>query len=212
MQTDFPSILVSPPDALPFDKSIALRAFVLKREAGVLLIHNATQLDANALSEIGVEQIERQYLNHRHEVQLAEPPLDVPLYCHEAEAEAVRDVREVAGTFDGRTMLGDDFEIIPIPGHVPGATAYLWNDGETRFLFTGDSICLSEGEWVAAVLGSSDRNAYLASLARLREVEFDVLMPWAATKDQPFYMRTDKADTRRRLNEIIDRLRDGENH
>ncbi len=53
-------------------------------------------------------------------------------------------------------MLDDDFEVIPIPGHTPGATAYLWDDGERRHLFTGDSIYLSDGEWIAALLDSSD--------------------------------------------------------
>ena len=49
--------------------------------------------------------------------------------------------------------------MIPIPGHTPGATAYLWDSGERRYLFTGDSLYLSDGEWMAAVLDSSDRDA-----------------------------------------------------
>ena len=66
-------------------------------------------------------------------------------------------------------MLGGDFEIIPTPGHTPGATAFLWN----RHLFTGDTVFLRDGEWVAAVLDDSDPEAYVESLelmkhARLR--------------------------------------------
>lgn len=46
----------------------------------------------------------------------------------------------VAGTFGGREMIGKDLELIPIPGHTPGSTAYLWDAGVHRFLFTGDSV------------------------------------------------------------------------
>jgi glyoxylase-like metal-dependent hydrolase (beta-lactamase superfamily II) len=101
-------------------------------------------------------------------------------------------------------MLDDDFEVIPTPGHTPGATAYLWESGGRRFLFTGDTIFLRGGEWAAAVLDSSDRGAYLESLALLRDLDFDVLVPWAATAGGPFYAATDRADARHRINELID--------
>lgn len=108
-------------------------------------------------------------------------------------------------------MVGDDFEVIPIPGHTPGTTAYLWEGGEHRFLFTGDTVALSGGEWVAAVLGSSDRAAYLESLELIRGLDFDVLVPWAATHGQTYYAETNPSDTKRRIDAIIERVRRGEN-
>ncbi|GAB3685357.1 MBL fold metallo-hydrolase [Salinisphaera aquimarina] len=204
--------MASATDALPFDTSIHVRAFVLKRSAGNLLIYNASVLREKELRADGVERIERHYLNHCHEVQFFKPPLDVPLYCHADDAEAVAKETRVSDTFEARGMLDDDFEIIPIPGHTPGATAYLWNDGQDRFLFTGDSVSLSGGDWVAAVLESSDREKYVESLARLRDVEFDVLLPWAASKDEPFYARTNSRDSRQRFDAMIARIRDGQNH
>ena len=108
-------------------------------------------------------------------------------------------------------MLDDDFEVIPTPGHTPGATAYLWDNGERRHLFTGDTIYLSDGEWVAAVLESSDRDAYLDSLQLIRELEFDVLVPWAASAGDPATPSPTAADARR-LDAIIARLRRGEDH
>jgi glyoxylase-like metal-dependent hydrolase (beta-lactamase superfamily II) len=98
--------------------------------------------------------------------------------------------------------------VIPTPGHTSGATAYLWDSGEHRFLFTGDTIFLDGGEWVAAVLGSSDRDAYVESLELLRGLEFDVLVPWAASGEP--YAVTDPADARSRIDAIIDRVRRGE--
>ena len=110
-------------------------------------------------------------------------------------------------------MLDGDFELIPIPGHTPGATAFLWDSGEQRLLFTGDSVYLRDGEWVVAVLeGTSDRAAYIESLELLRGLEFDVLVPWAASGESAATRVTDPADTRRRIDAILARLRRGEDH
>ena len=118
----------------------------------------------------------------------------------------------MSGTFSKRHVLDDDFEVIPIPGHTSGATAYLWDSGGHRFLFTGDTIYLKEGEWIAAVLESSDRVSYIKSLELIRELDFDVLVPWVATSGQPHYAMTDKSDARRRIDAILERVRRGEDH
>ena len=57
----------------------------------------------------------------------------------------------------------------------------------------------------------SDRAAYIESLELLRGLEFDVLVPWAASGDSYFAV-TDPADARQRIDAIIDRLRRGEDH
>jgi glyoxylase-like metal-dependent hydrolase (beta-lactamase superfamily II) len=113
-------------------------------------------------------------------------------------------------TFADRHMLDEDFEVIPTPGHTRGATAFLWASGGRRFLFTSDTIYLRDGEWVATVLGESDRASYIESLELLRDLDFDVLVPWAATRGQPCYAATDKSDARRRIGAILDRVRRGE--
>ena len=102
--------------------------------------------------------------------------------------------------------------MIPTPGHTSGATAYLWNSGEQRCLFTGDSLYLSEDEWIAAVLDSSDRQAYIESLELLREIDFDLLVPWLSTRGRPAHAVTSPADSRDRIDAITERLRRGENH
>ena len=107
-------------------------------------------------------------------------------------------------------MLDDDLEVIPTPGHTSGATAYLWDTGHERLLFTGDTVYLDGGEWVAAVLESSDRAAYIESLELIRGLDFDVLVPWAATGGEPYYALTDRADAGRRIDAILERLRRGE--
>jgi hypothetical protein len=62
------------------------------------------------------------------------------------------------------------------------------------------------------VLESSDRAAYLESLALIKKLDFDLLVPWAASAGQPFYAMSDQADARRRIDAILERLRRGEDH
>ena len=62
------------------------------------------------------------------------------------------------------------------------------------------------------MLESSDRAAYIESLELIKELDFDVLVPWAATAGQPFHAVTDKADAGRRIDAILERLRRGDDH
>ena len=198
------------PEALPFAPSLHIRSFVLPRETGNILIYSTAGLAKDAEAILGLGGIDRHYLNHWHEAMFASDWVDAPLFVHDADSAKTRESYEVRGTFDRRHTFEDDFEVIPIPGHTPGATAYLWDSGERRFLFTGDSLYLSDREWIAAVLESSDRARYLESLEMLRELEFDVLVPWAASAGDPFFALTDRDDARKRLGVVIERVRAGE--
>jgi hypothetical protein len=60
---------------------------------------------------------------------------------------------------------------------------------------------------VAALLDSSDREDYIRSLELIRGLEFDVIVPWAASLDGSYYGFTDKSDTGRRIDEILEGMR-----
>ncbi len=206
MTTEIATLTPSPPLSLPFAPSLQVRSFLLPREQGNLLVYGTDGLGA-AFGDAGVT---RHYLGHGHEAMFTADPLGAPVFVHDADRALVGDALPLRATFSRRHTLDDDFEAIPIPGHTPGSTAYLWNDGERRHLFTADSIYLGEGgEWIAAVLESSDRAAYLESLERLRELEFDALVPWAASAGEPWHAATDPVDSRRRIDAIIERVRAG---
>jgi glyoxylase-like metal-dependent hydrolase (beta-lactamase superfamily II) len=192
-----PALRASPPQPLPFAPTLHVRAFLLERDAGNLLVYSTTTATGDAW---------RQYLNHGHEAMFPARGVNAPLFVHAADRALVEETMPVRAAFSRRHMLDDDFEVIPTPGHTPGATAYLWQSGGRRFLFTGDTISLRDGEWVPAVLPSSDRAAYLESLALLRDLDFDVLVPWAASAGDPYHAVTDRADASRRIGAIIDRL------
>ena len=205
-------LFASTPEPLPFAPSLAIRAFVLQREQGNVLLYSVSGLaaDAAAIQQLG--GVARHYLNHRHEAMFASDRVSAPLFVHENEREAVARSMTIRGTFSRRHLLDDDFEVIPTPGHTRGTTAYLWDSGEHRMLFTGDTVYLRDGEWVAAVLDSSDRRAYVESLELIRELDFDVLVPWAASGSGPWHALTSGPDARRRIDAIIQRVRRGEDH
>jgi hypothetical protein len=210
METAIRGLHASAPAPLPFAPAHHIRAFLLRRSHGNVLVYGAPGMESDSPAIADLGGISRQYLNHRHEAMFASEGLAAPLFVHERERESVAGRLHVRGTFSRRHMLDDDLEVIPTPGHTSGATAFLWDSGEHRFLFTGDTIYLDDGEWVAAVLGSSDRDRYVESLELIRELEFDVLVPWAATAGQPYHAVTDRADTRRRIDAILERVRRGE--
>jgi hypothetical protein len=212
VEAAMPGLYASAPQQLPFDSSLEIRAFLLRRKQGNLLVYSVNTLasDAPAVRDLG--GITRRYFNHWHEAMVTSDRMDAPLYCHEKDRDSVAARTPVYATFANRHMLDDDFEVIPTPGHTSGATAYLWASGGHRFLFTSDTIYLRRGEWVATVLGESDRKSYIDSLELIRDLDFDVLVPWAATRGQPYYAVTDKSDARRRIGAILDRVRRGEDH
>lgn len=212
LATAIPGLHASLPEPLPFAPSLEVRSFVLQRDRGNVVIYSTTGLAAaaDAIEELG--GISRHYLNHRHEAIFASHWVEAPLFVHENERRSVSRSYHVRATFSKRHLLDHDFEVIPAPGHTSGATAYLWDSGEHRLLFTGDTIYLNEGGWVAAVLESSDRPLYIKSLELIRELDFDLLVPWAATAGDPFYAQTDADDARRRIDSILERVRRGEDH
>ncbi len=206
IETPLAGLHATPATPLSFGPEIGIRAFLLERDAGNVLMYGAP--GAEGLASVG--PISRAYLNHWHEAMFAQDIPGVPLFVHaDDREESVRRGVTVRAAFSQRHMLDDDLEVIPTPGHTPGATAFLWDSGEHRVLFTGDSLMLRDGEWIGALLESSDRGAYLDSLALLRELEFDVLVPWAVSVDGPAVSFTDTHDARRRLDAVIARIRAG---
>ncbi len=202
-------LFATAPQPLPFAPDIAIRAYLLPRERGNVLLYSVDGIDEDAPGIRARGGVERRYLNHGHEAMFAAGTTRAPLFVHEADRALAAEHLHVRGTFSRRHVLDDDLEIIPIAGHTPGATAYLWNDGNRRMLFTGDTVMLRDGEWVGAVLDSSDRAAYLRALELLAGLDFDVLVPWAASAGGAPFARTSRDDARRRLEAIAERVRRG---
>ena len=214
MDIVIPGLYASTPEPLGFGPSLEIRAYLLQRERGNLLVYRSERLERDVEQINALGGISHQYLNHHHE---ASPACDwvaktfgAPLHVHEEEAPTVSDTCNVAETFSERHRL-DDFEVIPTPGHTSGATAFLWDTRQHRCLFTGDTIFFPRGKWVAAVLdGVSDRERYIESLELIRTLDFDLIVPGIAAAGQPYYAFVEKPEAERRIDAILKRLRRGE--
>ena len=215
MDTVIEHLHASAPAPLGFGRvPLEARSYLLEREAGNLLVYGAGPVEPEADAVAALGGIDRQYLNHRHEASAAgdriREAFGAPVVCHREEAPAVAEACEVGDTFSRRHRVGGDFEVIPTPGHTSGSTVFLWETGGHRCLFSGDTIFLRGGDWVAALLdGVSDRGQYLASLELIRELDFDLLVPGIAPVGQPSFAFVDRPQASSRIGAIIDRLGKG---
>ena len=210
LETPSEGLRATPPAPLPFASAVHVRAFLLERAHGNLIVYNAPGLAAAAGDIQGLGGATRQLINHAHEAMFGPQPLELGVWVGERDREETAGSLPVVGTFSERHTLDDDLEVIPTPGHTLGTTSFLWDSGRRRFLFTGDTVWLDKGDWRAVVLGSSDRGAYLDSLALLRKLDFDVLVPWGATAGGPYLDIVAPAEARRRIDAIIARVSAGE--
>jgi hypothetical protein len=99
----------------------------------------------------------------------------VPVSYSEVEAADVRrKVRHVQVFPFERHALAAGIEVIPTPGHRPGAVCYAVTVGRLRCLFAGDSIWHDARGWRCPVARRGERQMR-ESLALLGSVPFDVL-------------------------------------
>jgi glyoxylase-like metal-dependent hydrolase (beta-lactamase superfamily II) len=202
----------TPASPLPFDRTVSIRAFLLERDDGNVIVYNAPGLGPAATEVRERGGASKLLINHAHEGMFGVPPIDAAVFVHERDRVDLGAAMPIAGTFSGRETIGEDLEVIPIPGHTPGSTAYLWDSGSHRFLFTGDSVWLDHGSWSAVVLDPGARQEYLDSLALMRELDFDVLVPWGATQDEPYAALVSRSKAQEHLGSIIERIEAGGNH
>ena len=95
--------------------------------------------------------------------------------CSALEAPDVR--RKVANVSDfpfEQHVLTPGVEVVPTPGHRPGAVCYLVDVGSRRCLFAGDTIYHDGKRW-RALASKKNRKIMLATLDRLAALPFDVL-------------------------------------
>lgn len=203
-------LLATPASRLPYQQNVLLRSYVLERPQGNVIVYNSPGVSESAASILALGTPVRLLVNHSHESMYGQPGLDVPVWIHREDQSEVSASLDLAGVFTSRQMIDDDLEVIPTPGHTAGTTSYLWDNGTHRFLFTGDFIWIEDGVWKAVVLDPGLRSDYLDSLALVRSLDFDVLVPWGATEGSPSCAQVaGSAEMHGRIDAIIDRVRAG---
>ena len=118
--------------------------------------------------------------------------------CSEVEGPDVRRKVESVVTFPfERHALAPGVEVIPTPGHRPGAVSYLVETGGRRCLFAGDSIYHDGRQWMCPV-SRKNRKTMIATLALLADVDFDVLLANTGANNPVCFVEVD-GDSRRDL-------------
>ena len=209
LQSSVRGLHATPTAPLPFLNGVVVRSFVLEREQGNVIIYNSPGITAARRDILALGRPDRMLVNHWHEAMYDAPDLNVPIFVHEKD-QGQTDL-PIAGTFSKREKIGGDLEIIPTPGHTSGTAMFLWDNGEHRLLFPGDSIWVQGGEWKGVLLAEGDRAAYLASLSLLMDLDFDILVPWGSEEGQPYGYGVTRPQANENLKSIFDRLQAGEN-
>ncbi len=77
-----------------------------------------------------------------------------------------------------RNLLGVEIEVMYLPGHSMGCTAYLFTWDQKRVVISGDVIgTLLSGDfgWSGSI--DFDKKLYTASLRRFAKIEMDIMLP-----------------------------------
>jgi glyoxylase-like metal-dependent hydrolase (beta-lactamase superfamily II) len=211
MTLDMPieGLLSSAPSRLPYQANVLIRSYLLQRDDGNAIVYNSPGVAEAARDIQNLGGASRLLINHAHEAMYGGPGLDASVFVHECDRAETAKSMQVTGVFAERQMIDGDLEVIPTPGHTPGTTSFLWDGGAHRFLFTGDFVWIENGEWKAVVLDSGLRGEYLTSLELIRDLDFDVLVPWGVTDDGPPVANTNPEETHQRIDAIIARVSAG---
>ena len=100
LESVLPGLYASAPESLPFAPSLHIRAFLLRRERGNVLVYSVTGLESDAAAIEAAGGISRHYLNHRHEAMFASDWVDAPLFVH-----GRKDGRKNSSSEGGRSKL-----------------------------------------------------------------------------------------------------------
>ena len=124
------------------------------------------------------------------------------IYCSVIEAEAMgHRVNRVhvdhALPFE-RTTIEGDVLLVPTPGHTAGQFSTLVEVGGTRILFTADFVWRANGKWRP---GNSSRKKMLKAFEGLRDLQFDVVVPWTSYAQTEFHVPI--ASVNRTVDEMI---------
>jgi len=144
------------------------------------------------LDRVGKILLSHHHLDHMGGAAYLLENTHAPLSCHEKDAPFVDGRKEapmpllmrlfvhvrpapVAVRLKDGDLVGS-LQVLHLPGHTPGEVAFYLP--ERRILFSGDSVVESKGRLTLPAPGfASDLDGAIRSLARLRSLEVDLLLP-----------------------------------
>jgi glyoxylase-like metal-dependent hydrolase (beta-lactamase superfamily II) len=151
---------------------LTTHAYVWTSPAGgnVMFYSVAGDGDFDRLDELG--GVAHQYLSHQDEagpmLQRIAEHFGAVLHAPAAEVAKIGRFRRPDITVSGRGIDDVGVEVIEAPGHSPGSTAYVVHgSGGATYLFTGDTLFLTDGGWTAGYIGGMSDAEHLARSVRL---------------------------------------------
>jgi glyoxylase-like metal-dependent hydrolase (beta-lactamase superfamily II) len=175
----------------PFS-GVSTHAYLLVQDTGNVLFYNTgLQHEYPQIKALG--GLDYQFLSHRDEVgpSLAEikEVFGSKLCCHKLEEGSVKSTALVDYLFYKRETLLGNIEIIPTPGHTDGSVCFLVHSAHGgKYLFTGDTIYLSNGVWESRINGyaGGSKSDIKNSLILLKDIEPTVVISSASVGNTPF--------------------------
>jgi len=158
---------------------LTTHAYLLTRDMGNVLFYNTSQ-QADIEHMLALGGVRYQFLSHRDElgdsVKQIRKQFDAKLGGHINEQTEFAEVCLADIQYSQREWLLENIEVIPTPGHTPGSSCFVVNSGHDRtYLFTGDTLYLSDEGWQPGLLSFSDRDALINSLKLLQTLTPDVV-------------------------------------
>lgn len=191
-----------------------LHAYYLVLPGMRLLFHGPDRVDFYKQHDAFFAEhggIDRQIMNHGADVSPActyvEKTYGAPIYIHDDDVDhAIRKRKgPVVGSFSTRHALTSGLEAIPLPGHTPGFTVFLWTTPSTRYLISGDIVHEDPQGWTA-FLGEGLQQTGARSLQRLGEIECDVLLPNETTGENTPPIRFGPSERKTIVQEVLRRV------
>lgn len=157
---------------------LTTHAYLLTRDMGNVLFYNTSQrTDIESMRSLG--GVRYQFLSHRDElgdsITQIRKQFDAKLGGHINEQAEFVEICSPDIQFSQRQWILENIELIPTPGHTPGSCCFLVKSGHDRtYLFTGDTLYLTNDGWQPGLLSFSDRDALIESLRLLQTLTPDV--------------------------------------
>ncbi len=155
-------------------------SFLIVRPEGNILFGTSGNISEyiNQIKELG--PVLGIYLGDRHhgkgDILSTAKNLNAPIYSSEIEAKVLNKNGIIVDDIIKYEQhhLYEDLEVIPTPGHTPGALSYLWKSGEYKVLFIGDTVVPIDNEWEIWV-NKPNRGKMIETMELLKTLDFNYL-------------------------------------
>ena len=188
-------------------------SFLITRRSGNVLFPTKFDISAElgAIREKG--PVSHLLVGDRHHVSSNTVKLakkfKIPLTASEIEAKVLAkkglSVTNALALSDHK--LANNLVALATPGHTPGAFSYLYTTRLRRYLFIGDTLVPTQGEWKYWV-NKPNRSLMRQTLERLLKVEFDVLLCNSFAATDGSVVEVTKRTKNARLRSLIQSLQD----